>query len=727
MDQYIGKFLDNRYELLEVIGTGGMAVVYKARCHRLNRLVAVKVLKADLAQDAEFRRRFHDESQAVAMLSHPNIVAVYDVSHSDDLDYIVMELIDGITLKQYMQKKGAPLNWREALHFITQIMRALSHPHSRGIIHRDIKPHNIMVLRDGSVKVSDFGIARITSAGQSTLTQEALGSVHYISPEQARGSHIDARSDIYSAGVVLYEMTTGRLPFEGETPVAVAIQHINSIPLSPRELNPNIPDALQEITMKAMAPNPDERYLSADDMLVDLEEFRKNPNINFDYTPDDLKPCDEPTRPVPTGTGHPRGQEPRQRRSEEPGRSRRRREEPERKPRRREEAADMDEDYEDDRRGPVWPILVAVGAIVVFIGVVIWFLWSSFFNGIVNPVGESVPVPNLVGKTLTEIYADETVTDRFTIEEGDLIPSEEYPAGQVVRQDPEADEMVKGENLTITVDISAGSDEMKIPKVENMEQRTAMELLRDKMGLVVSQELEASDITKGYAVRTDLPEGTPVKKGDAVTLVISTGPEVEPTMVTSLVDQPLSKAQEQIVRLELTLGDVKAEPSDKEVDTVIWQSLPAGTEVPKGTAIDLTVSSGQPVESPSVSPSDEPSVPPSDMPSTPPPTGEGPSVPPGPSQSTETPPPSSEAPTTSPPPPSQPVMGSKSVSVSLPAADMESETVHIRIEVDGVVKKDETVSTALFPISPQIQGAGTQQVSVYVNDVLINQYMETFS
>ena len=213
MDQYIGKLLDNRYEIMEQIGMGGMARVFRALDHRLNRQVAVKILREDLAEDAELRRRFHEESQAVAMLSHPNIVAVYDVSRSSDLEYIVMELIDGITLKQYMQKKGNKLNWREALHFITQIVKALGHAHSRGIIHRDIKPQNIMVLRDGSVKVADFGIARIMSAAQTTLTQEALGSVHYISPEQARGSHIDARADIYSAGVVLYEMLTGRLPF----------------------------------------------------------------------------------------------------------------------------------------------------------------------------------------------------------------------------------------------------------------------------------------------------------------------------------------------------------------------------------------------------------------------------------------------------------------------------------------------------------------------------------
>ena len=218
MDQYIGKLLDNRYEIMEQIGMGGMARVFRALDHRLNRQVAVKILREDLAEDAELRRRFHEESQAVAMLSHPNIVAVYDVSRSSDVEYIVMELIDGITLKQYMQKKGNKLNWREALHFITQIVKALGHAHSRGIIHRDIKPHNIMVLRDGSVKVADFGIARVASGGHSTLTQEALGSVHYISPEPARGSHIDARSDLYSAGVVLYEMITGRLPLRGTPP-----------------------------------------------------------------------------------------------------------------------------------------------------------------------------------------------------------------------------------------------------------------------------------------------------------------------------------------------------------------------------------------------------------------------------------------------------------------------------------------------------------------------------
>ena len=334
MDQYIGKMLDNRYEILERIGTGGMAVVYKAKCHRLNRLVALKILKSDLAQDEDFRRRFNAESQAVAQLSHPNIVSVYDVSRGGDTEYIVMELIDGITLKQYMEKRGQ-LNWRESLHFITQIMRGLSHAHSRGIVHRDIKPQNVMVLRDGSVKVADFGIACLENSAQ-TLTQEALGSVHYISPEQARGERTDARSDIYSSGVVMYEMLTGRLPFEGDSAVSVAIQHLSSVPLAPRELNAEIPQQLELICMKAMTPDLSRRHASADAMIADLEDFRKNPNINLDFTMMDLRPEEpaEPTQPIRTydRTLHPT---PKNR-------------EPERV---RERFRDYDDDYEPPRRG----------------------------------------------------------------------------------------------------------------------------------------------------------------------------------------------------------------------------------------------------------------------------------------------------------------------------------------------------------------------------------------
>ncbi|MBO7185248.1 MAG: Stk1 family PASTA domain-containing Ser/Thr kinase [Oscillospiraceae bacterium] len=279
MDRYIGQLLDNRYEILEIIGAGGMAVVYKARCHRLNRLVAIKILKDENMEDEDFRRHFHDESRAVAMLSHPNIVSVYDVSSNEEKDYIVMELIDGITLKQYLEQKGR-LNWKQTLHFAMNIAKALEHAHSRGLVHRDIKPHNVMVLKNGAVKVADFGIARLMES-DNTMTKEAIGSVHYISPEQAKGSRVDNRSDLYSLGVVMFDMITGRTPFDGESPVAVAIQHINGGAPLPSTIAPSVPKGLEQIIMKAMAHDLPDRYINATAMLQDLEEFRNNPNVTF--------------------------------------------------------------------------------------------------------------------------------------------------------------------------------------------------------------------------------------------------------------------------------------------------------------------------------------------------------------------------------------------------------------------------------------------------------------
>ncbi len=419
MDQYIGKMLDNRYEILETIGVGGMAVVYRAYCHRLKRFVAIKILKRELAADAEFRRRFHDEAQAVAMLSHPNIVAVYDISRGDEIDYIVMELIEGITLKQYMEKKEGVINWKESLYFITQIVRALGHAHSRGIIHRDIKPQNIMVLRDGTVKVADFGIARIMTAAQKTMTQEALGSVHYISPEQARGSHIDARADIYSAGVVLYEMLTGRLPFDGDTPVAVALQHINATPLSPTEIDPEIPVGLEEITMKAMASRIDQRYLNAEAMLMDLEEFRKNPRVVFRY---DLQSF-HGVQPVPDDSTKKlgdTGELARQRVRTRPA-----------QPRRRVQESEYEEDEEDDgRRRLVVPIVI----VVCLVGVAL-FLWLAFFSGLFNRA-EELEVPNLVGQVYNDVLANEELMGNFKIVLEGQQSSEEIEAGKIISQDP---------------------------------------------------------------------------------------------------------------------------------------------------------------------------------------------------------------------------------------------------------------------------------------------------
>ena len=689
MDPYIGKLLDNRYEILELVGTGGMAKVYKARCHRLNRLVAIKILREDLSQDAEFRRRFHDESQAVAMLSHPNIVAVYDVSRSSELEYIVMELIDGITLKQYMQKKGNTLNWREALHFITQITKALGHAHSRGIIHRDIKPHNIMVLRDGSVKVADFGIARVASGGHSTLTQEALGSVHYISPEQARGSHIDNRSDLYSAGVVLYEMITGRLPFEGDTPVAVAIQHINSIPLSPRELDPSIPEALEVITMKAMAPNPDNRYLSADEMLADLEEFRKNPSINFDYTAAELVPTEESeedytqVRPMHTSqsrTGDRRYMEERtQSRSrqyeEEYAAQRRgwnRRYEESYPPPRR--SRDYDEEELDDmpRRGPVWPVILAAAAVLLFVGLMFSFLWKTVIGDMLTPP-ETYPVPDLVGKTLDEVKADSELLGRFKLVEGETITDEAEP-GTIIEQEPKAKSQVGETETEITVTISGGLETVPMISLTDMDFNQACALLRE-MGLkpVIPPDYENHDtIAQNHIISYTPLEGVSLPLGTEVHMVVSRGPKVETLKMPDLRGKTQEDAEREIKMCKLTPGRMDPQPDDTvEEGKVISQYPTAGTEVSEGDEVNLIISSGP--DPSTVEPPDPPVI------------------------------------------PEDPNLVTREEIINLEAYE---GVINVRVLMDGVEVCNETVDTSMEVSLPvRVKGTGVKTLAIYVNGV----------
>ena len=595
MDQYIGKLLDNRYEIMEQIGMGGMARVFRALDHRLNRQVAVKILREDLAEDAELRRRFHEESQAVAMLSHPNIVAVYDVSRSSDLEYIVMELIDGITLKQYMQKKGNKLNWREALHFITQIVKALGHAHSRGIIHRDIKPHNIMVLRDGSVKVADFGIARVASGGHSTLTQEALGSVHYISPEQARGSHIDARSDLYSAGVVLYEMITGRLPFEGDTPVSVAIQHINSIPLSPREIDPAIPEALEAITMKAMAPDPDNRYLSADDMLADLEEFRKNPNINFDYNvsgfQDDEDDVDK-TQVLPTAASISRVGS----RVREPERVQNRsRSNP--PPRRREREED-EEEYDDGPRRPNWPIIGAVAAILVFVAALLYIMFSTAFSGSLGAQTQNIRVPSVTGQLFSEAQANTELLNGFTLVQGETVESDQ-PAGTILQQSPNANDFVSGDDMTITVTVSSGeAEEVLMPPLEGKTLAQALSALQVDLDLGLSVDYDSRSeyhdtIPEGCVISTIPEEGTVLSEGQQVILVMSLGKEETPMVMPNLIGMDEETAKKTITDMGLVVGQVQPSPSDEQEAGKVWyQSVAVNASVTEGTTVDIFVSTG---------------------------------------------------------------------------------------------------------------------------------------
>ena len=584
MERYIGKMLDNRYEILEVIGTGGMAVVFKAKCHRLNRLVAIKMLKKDLSEDAEFRRRFHDESQAVAMLSHPNIMAVYDVSRGGDMDYIVMELIDGITLKQYMERRGR-LNWPEALHFITQIMKGLSHAHSRGIIHRDIKPQNIMILRDGTVKVTDFGIACLSNGANPS--NEAIGSVHYISPEQAKGDYTDNRSDIYSAGVVLYEMLTSRLPFDGDNPVSIAIQHFSAVPLPPRELNPDIPEALEQICLKAMACDRNNRYSTADEMLADLEAFRKDPSLSFDYKPEDLQTErggeDEPTQYLPNvGVTRTRPQ-------------------PHRPP-----VQEPEEEEEDERpRSNWWKVLL----LIVVLAAAGYFAVTTLFSFVMDsltPNTVEYTVPSVVGYTVEEAEELEGIKGIFSLVEAEYENSSEYPEGTIIDQDP-----VKGSvkrvdpgqdnaaNLTINVTVSLGEKSGTMLNVVDVEARSAKLILEQNTELsklnlnIVEGTPENSDtIKEGNVIRTIPAYGEPLAEGDTVTLIVSLGPKIIYATMPHCVGESIETVQQMMNKAGL-VASFKPVEDAAPVGQVLTQSVDTGEQVPEGTTVEFTYSNGE--------------------------------------------------------------------------------------------------------------------------------------
>lgn len=577
MDKYIGKMLDGRYEIIELIGSGGMANVYKAKCHRLNRMVAVKILKSDMAENEEIRRRFRDESRAVAQLSHANIVSVYDVPSSGDTEYIVMELIDGITLKQYMERRGQ-MDWRESLHFIIQIMRALEHAHSRGIIHRDIKPQNIMVLRDGSVKVADFGIACLQNNAQ-TLTQDALGSVHYISPEQARGERIDARSDIYSAGVVLYEMLTGRLPFEGDTAVSVAIQHLSSVPLAPSEIREDVPKGLELICMKAMCADINKRYASATAMLEDLESFRKNPDIDMEYIREELKEKEntEATRYIS---------------KKELSEAVRNKKEKEKE--KDELAAEKQEKTgiagtKDEKKRMAIIIGAFAGALLL-----VFLIFTLIFNGFGGGDDSSGhKVPDIRGMTVEEAEKLEGIKDIFTIEVVGTKENSKYNDGEIISQDPSEGTLRKN-NLTIQVYVCSKVEKSYMPTVLNMSESAAKSILNNmSLGLNIQVQDKPSDtVAKGLVVATSPAAGAEIRQGNTVIIYISSGREIKPVTVPNFVGMTEEKANLEAQKLGLVVGASSSEYSDKPAGTVIRQSISATTEAKTGDNIYFTISLG---------------------------------------------------------------------------------------------------------------------------------------
>lgn len=602
MDQYIGKFLDDRYEILEVIGNGGMAVVYKAKCHRLNRMVAIKILRSDLMLDDDIRRRFHDEAQAVAMLSSPNIVSVYDVGQYEDADYIVMELIEGITLKEYMEKRGSCLNWREALHFMTQIMQALRHAHSRNIVHRDIKPQNIMVLRDGSVKVADFGIARIMDS-QKTVTTQAFGSVHYVSPEQAKGAHVDARSDIYSAGVVLYEMLTGCLPFDGDTAVSIAIQHINSVPTTPRELNPDIPVGMEQICMQSMCARLELRYPDAQAVLRDLEEFRRNPNIVFPYanpwggTNTDtayLRNARQSSQAIPRpGTDHSpsvRQEQPREHNVEKGNRS---------SAKQFQNTAALEE-YEDQQHQKKTRVIFtcAVVAIVAVIMVICFMLYRNFLANLLN-TGELRQVPSLINMTIDEAkeYIATEYGGYFEVICTEAQFDDTVEVGRILSQTPTGGTTTKSEMTTINVIVSSGiqeDDTVYMPSLVRRDYRTAEAKLVNDYGVevVYGDRVYSETIDEGLIVSTDPVAGSPLEEGQTVTLYVSKGPEIKTVSMPSLIGMTEEEARNELEQLGLVLGNCVEVAGSAPAGEIIYQSVNAYTEVDPGTVVHVQVSDG---------------------------------------------------------------------------------------------------------------------------------------
>ncbi|HIS66702.1 MAG TPA: Stk1 family PASTA domain-containing Ser/Thr kinase [Candidatus Scatomorpha merdipullorum] len=566
MDKYLGTTLDDRYEIQEIIGSGGMAVVYKATDNRLHRSVAVKILRDELAADEEFRRRFQTEAQAVAMLSHPNIVSVYDVSHSESVEYIVMELIEGVTLMQYMQKKGA-LGWKEALHFSVQISKALEHAHSKGIVHRDIKPQNIMIIRDGSIKVADFGIAALEST-QEQRSSQTVGSVHYIAPEQARGEQPDTRSDIYSLGVVMYEMLTGRMPYDGETAEQIALKHIAGIAVPPQEINPDIPDELARITLKAMNADINARYQSASELLADLEEFRKQQAAANRTSSDGEEGFEVVPDVEPIGR-----------------------------------TGEMSEAKYARRRKRSRKVSIMSGAVgvLVFMVAVFVFLWNYWLRDIFS-TAERIELPNFVGRSYESVVNDSSYTQlyAFTVTYS-IDPT--VPEGEIISQDPEAGRslMIVPEKIAVTLTVSTGVREAVVPDVLNSSLQEAVVELQNSGFKYETNYVTSDVVTEGYVISTDPAPGSSLAEGSTVFLTISSGPTIHTVTMPNLVGHTESEAISILQSNNLTYADTTYIESEQEEGTVIRQSIDAYEDVSEHTRIYLWVSSG-PAETPEPTP-----------------------------------------------------------------------------------------------------------------------------
>ena len=574
MDKFVGKRLDGRYEIREIIGVGGMAVVYKAYDCIEDRIVAVKILKEEFISNEEFIIRFKNESKAIAVLNHPNIVKVYDVSFGDLIQYIVMEYVDGITLKQYIEKQHS-LRWKDAVYLTIQVLRALQHAHDKGIVHRDVKPQNIMLLADGTIKVTDFGIARFARSEHKTMTDKAIGSVHYISPEQARGEATDEKADIYSVGVMLYEMLTGQLPFEADSAVSVAIMQLQQDPVLPRDINENIPVGLEQVTMHAMQKDVFKRYRSAAEMLRDLEEFRRSPDMVFEYT---YFVDNEPTRFVDAvndadsfnaGLGTVAVADSARNANKNI-----------------DDYDDYDdEDDEDNEKSPVIPILTGVAIAFVIAMLIGIFLFFKFWN---EDATSTVTVPKLVGMTIEEIRQDYP-DYKYVIEYQE---SADIPAGTVMKQSPSEGREIK-DTQKITLTVSQGTELVPIPRIANLSTTDAQLQLR--LAGLQCELVSKHDATvpENQVISTNPPEGTPVKYGTKIQVYVSIGPEVK---YVDNVDCVGYKEADAIAKLEAAGLTVKVTPYDvnKPAGIVVKQTPDKATSqtLPQGSTVEIFVSTG---------------------------------------------------------------------------------------------------------------------------------------
>ena len=558
MDKYTGKRLDARYEIQELIGVGGMAVVYRAYDIIEDKIVAIKILKDEFLGNQEFISRFKNESKAIAVLSHPNIVKVFDVSFGTKIQYIVMEYIDGITLKEFISQQKI-IEWKDAVYFIHQILSALQHAHGKGVIHRDIKPQNIMLLKDGTIKVTDFGIARFSRNETQTMTDRAIGSVHYISPEQAKGSTIDEKADIYSVGVMLYEMLTGKLPFEADNAVSVAIMQMQAKPKVLREINPNIPEGLEEITLHAMEKKPENRYFSTDEMIKDIEDFQNDPQMRFeykyfvDYNPTKYIDAINDVRGKQTGYGD-------------------------------------EYNYEDNekKKSKAGIITGGIAAAVALFALI--FIFITMFTSCGSSAAKDVEVPNLIGMKLSDVQNNPEYKFVWKIES---VYDPTKPEGIIVDQDPLPNSKKIKKTATITLKVNGSGVLVAVPAVKGLTEDVAKAKilnvgLKSEVLMVVDEET-----AEGIVCNVDPQEGSKVTADSTVRLYVSKGPAEEKVTVPDVINKSLSAAKSAIVAAGLKVSDrIASESSDKPKDTVISTDPLPGVSVGKDSSVKLTVSSG---------------------------------------------------------------------------------------------------------------------------------------